>query len=742
MAADIEADKVKAGGDAKKWLGLVQLGLKNEKSWRNIAEATLSRYADERPQDTAISDRKDRKFNILWANTEILMAHLCVDLGSPDVRKMFTRAGKKTAIAKVAADVLEKVMTTENHAFDQTHEFEQVIEDYLLPGRGVAWLELEAQEDEEGGDDWLEAKIVYVPWTRFVMGLAGHWKEVPWVARGMLFTRKDLEDAWRDDAAEIPLDHIADEGLQTDQNKPLDLSGGEFQRAMVYEVWVKSTGQRIYIAEGYDKILQADDDPYRLKDFFPCGKPLLVMKGKRGLCPVSYYWLYADQAGILDRLTTREYRLSESLKYCGVYGFLGGDGADDQLPNIVDLEDGQFTPIKNAAAWLEKGGLEKAFMVRALEPIALALKGVQEYKDRVIQDIYQVTGIADIMRGQTNPNETFGAQRLKSRFGSHRSSRMQRKVQRFVRDHYRLKAEIIAEHYGRDQLQAMTGVMMPTREEQDKAKAALAQAKQMTQQAQEGQQQAARAMLPPAAPGQQPNPQAAQQAMQAAQAQVPLPQFDQDSLAELQATVAAVAWEDIREVLRSNARRMFMIDVETDSTEFEDEEDAKESALSFLNAFGNVMKEVLPAVQQNPVTIPVMKEATMLVADAFKAGKAFEAAIEEMFDKMSRMPPQPNPAEKGKGQADAAKAQAVQAETRARLQNDMADRQEAQQEHAMTLAARQQNMRQDEQIHRADMQRRMEEITAEREKLQLQLQEAHAKLAAAGLPAQPLATAA
>jgi hypothetical protein len=78
-------------------------------------------------------------------------------------------------------------------------------------------------------------------------------------------------------------------------------------------------------------------------------------------------------------------------------------------------------------------------------------------RDMLVQAIYEVTGIADIMRGSSDPNETLGAQQLKAQFGSSRMKRRQRAIQKWIRDIYKIKAEIIAEHFEPQVLQDMTG---------------------------------------------------------------------------------------------------------------------------------------------------------------------------------------------------------------------------------------------------------------------------------------------
>lgn len=686
MNADISTQKVAAGDDAGPWLAEIQRSIKNDEDWVVAGNDVLDRYIDRRRGEKDAYARTNKKTNILWANTDVLKAHLCVELGMPDVRRAFTQAGKKTKIAKVAASVLEKALSVQAQAYDVTHEFEDAIEDKLLPGRGVAWVELDDAEDEDGKLNWFAAKIVYVVWDRFHHGAAQRWTEVPWVAREHLYSKMDLEDNFKEYANDIPLDYEVIEGYseKKDNENKTDTA---YKRAMVYEVWAKDTRQRIFVAEGCDKVLQADDDPYRLQNFFPCAKPLYAVKTSKSLCPSPLYYQYVDQASELDRLTTRANRLIETMKYCGFYGGTGGgnDAAANELPDLSKMDDGQFAPIKNFAAFAGEGGLKDAFMVRDLEPIVAAFNAVQQQRSSLTQTIYEVTGIADIVRGQTNPNETLGAQVLKARFGSSRSSRMQQMVQRFVRDHYRIQSELIAEHYSRDQLQAMTGIVMPTLEEQDQANKAI----------QEYQQ-------------------AAQQSQQTGQ---PVPQIDPDSQEELQAILSAIPWEDIKQVLRSNTRRMMLVDVETDDTEFADEEKDKESALEFSKTLLGILQETLPALKEEPILLPLVKETVLFISSKFKAGDAFEDVIEETFASIAKkqaaqaqQPPQPT--------AEQAKAQQISAVTQAKVQEHQAD---------MQLS--QQDAQQKQEIHAVDMKSRLADLTDKQQRLQLELQEAHAEFA-------------
>jgi len=66
-------------------------------------------------------------------------------------------------------------------------------------------------------------------------------------------------------------------------------------------------------------------------------------------------------------------------------------------------------------------------------------------------------GISDIVRQVSNPNETLGAQQIKSNFGLMRMQPRQKPFERFIRATLRIMAEVIAEKFARRTLERITG---------------------------------------------------------------------------------------------------------------------------------------------------------------------------------------------------------------------------------------------------------------------------------------------
>lgn len=505
MTQELTESEAKEQGEppksARYWHNQIDASLKREDKWRKRAASVVCRYLDERERDEG---EVDRRISILWSNTEVLKSTLFAELGSPDVRRTFPQPGKANKIARVAALVMERALVACANRYDVAGEIEDGVTDYLLGGRGQCWIEYDAEIVEQGGAETLgyqQVKVCHVPYDEWTHGPGKKWRQVPWVARQHLFTRDDVKQQFPDldlDKQKVPFNFTLKEG----EGRSDDQGAGDFKRAKIWEIWDSISRTRIYIAEGYDWEIERIEDPYRLEGFFPCPKPLYAVKTPDRLIPQPEYCQYQDQAAELDRLNQRIYVLVEALKYCGIY-----DGsADDELSSLGNLSDGQFVPFKNMAALASGGGLKAAFQVRDLAPIAMAIQQLAQRAVSLIQSIYEVTGISDVIRGATDPNETLGAQKLKARFGSQRMQKRQKEVQTFVRNLYRMKAEIIAEHFEPQQLSQMTGILLPPESERAAAKQRLAMAEKMkqmqAQQAQQAQQmQQGQGQQPPAPMG-------------------------------------------------------------------------------------------------------------------------------------------------------------------------------------------------------------------------------------------------
>ena len=434
-----------------------------EKEWRERGRKVVSRYRDERNSDS-FGAGIYKQFNILWANTETLKGALFARMPAPDVRR---RYADNNPVTRQVAIVLERALKYGIEAYESEKPIEAAIEDFLLPGRGVVWvvyepiiiketIEVESidefgniamiQEEQERIADQ-RCYFEYINWEDYRESPARRPEDISWKARRHLYTRDDLIEKGFTNAENIPLNWSPEPDEKKKQSSEV------FNRAEIWEIWDKHSGKRYYISNGYDEILAEDDDPYNLEKFFPTPDSLISVRTNDTNVPVPMFTLYQDQADELDRITTRIGNLIEGLKRRGVY-----DASVPELSHLADAGDNDFVPSENFAQLAAKGGLQAVFQQEDITPISVVLNGLYQQRTQILDTIYQITGISDIIRGSTKASETATAQQLKAQFGSMRMKKTQSQIAEYVRDLFRIKAELIAEHYEPEVLSAMTAL--------------------------------------------------------------------------------------------------------------------------------------------------------------------------------------------------------------------------------------------------------------------------------------------
>lgn len=617
----------------RRWLKEIELADKDEKEWRSCGESIWKRYRGDK--------RKRNSYNILWSNTETLAPALFNSPPSPDVRRRFR---DDDPVGKVVSQLLERCLKfqTDNESF--MHTVKNDVLDCILPGRGVSRVKYvptmvpltdapaagqaapaavagaeyaqEAAETEktvaEGGtpDDneavaWEQCEVEHVQWDDFRRGPGKTWDQVPWVAFKHRMCREELcELAGEAVANAIPVDDTADDTI----NKDAELKT-VFGTVLVWEIWDKDERQVLYICPGYKQApLKELPDPLKLVNFFPNPRPLYAIADSSTLVPTALFDQYREQADELDRVSNRINMLVEACRVRGIY-----DAMLKELEQLMRAGDKQLIPIQDATLWSERGGIEKAIMWMPIEQIARVLAQLYQARESAKQTIYELTGIADVRRGSTDPNETLGAQELKADFGNQRNSGLRLEVERYVRDLMLLMAEIVADKFSPDTLLRMSQMQIPT-EEQINAKA---------------QQMIAQAMEQAQAQGQQITP---QQAMQ-------------------QLPERPVSLEQVMAVLKDDASRMFKVDVETDSMVAATIVKDMAGLQQVLGGISQFISAIGPAVQLGAFPVEAVKEIVLTIARRAKLG----TAVEDSLDKIKE--PQPQQKENGAAEAQA-KAQA------------------------------------------------------------------------------------
>jgi hypothetical protein len=482
----------------RRWLLELELADKAEAAWRGDASRVLDLYRDEG------ESRRRARFNILFSNTQTLAPSLYAGTPRPDVRRRFPEADPA---ARRVADVLERALSYSLDSYDFDAAMRAVVLDCLLTGRGVARVRYtptfstahervpvylfydEARpgadhpDDEGAAEYWRQDTLEEVPepkfdasgpyaegapyeaiacddvtceavhWDDFRISPARAWDEVRWIAFRSRLTREDLVDTFGAEVGEaVPVEE-SPSGLSEDRAGD---AAEAVKRAEVWEIWDKASRTVLYIAPAHgDAPLRIDEDPLRLIDFFPVPRPIYGVPATGTLVPYPEYLVYEDQARELNEITRRIDVLTRALKLRGIY-----DAAQPEIAQLLTADDNTMIPSENFLALAERGGLDKAVQFAPVEAIAAVLSQLYRNREQVKQTIYEITGLADILRGATHASETATAQSIKARWGSLRLQDRQREVQRLIRDLFRLKAEVIAEKFGAETIEMITGVRL------------------------------------------------------------------------------------------------------------------------------------------------------------------------------------------------------------------------------------------------------------------------------------------
>jgi len=240
------------------------------------------------------------------------------------------------------------------------------------------------------------------------------------------------------------------------------MTEGVTKRGLIYEVWDKEEKCVYWISKSMGKILDKREDPLQLEEFFPCPEPMFSTLTNETLVPVPDFTLYQDQANELDTLSDRIKGLVDAMKVRGFY-----DAANADLGRLfTEGDNNTLIPVKNYAAFAEKGGLGGAVEFVDLTPIANALNMAYQAMGQVKQQIYDITGISDIIRGASVASETATAQQIKGQYATLRLKTYQDEVARFASQILKIKAQIICQHFQPETIMKIGGAELLSQTDQ------------------------------------------------------------------------------------------------------------------------------------------------------------------------------------------------------------------------------------------------------------------------------------
>ena len=471
------------------WYNTIAQYDKSFREWEARVPRIIKRYRD----DSRTRNNPNARFNILWSNVQTIQPAIFARLPRPDVSRRFR---DNDPIGRVASMMLERALEYEiEHYHDYNSAMKNAVLDRLLGGRGTAWVRYEphivaeqtatrdglagqdvgngvqitedADEAETQDAELLEsqerieyecAPVDYVHWRDFGHTVGRTWEEVTAVWRKVYMSRQALIDRFGEEVGgKIPLDTKP----ESDKWATKQMTAEHYQ-ACIYEIWDKEQGKVFWISKSMGEILDEKDDPLQLEGFFPCPKPLYATLTTDSLEPIPDFVLYQDQAKQLDTLADRIDGFINALRVRGLY-----DASEPSLARLFsEGENNTLIPVKNWAAFAEKQGMKGAIDLVDITPIAQALQMSYQAMEQVKGQIYEIMGIADIQRGQTDPNETLGAQIIKSNNAAGRLKTMQHAVVDFATELLCIKAQIICKHFTDDTIVKISGAMQLSPQDQ------------------------------------------------------------------------------------------------------------------------------------------------------------------------------------------------------------------------------------------------------------------------------------
>lgn len=384
------------------------------------------------------SELKSDKQNVFWSSIETLKPFLYFKQPKPYVERKDKSADK---VQNYACMILERALNWNLEQFDFDSVAKYARNDFLLSGMGLAierykpvFVTVENQQSEN-----LEIKIdervdtEYLDPLNFIADSekVGVWEDCSWFAICHHLTVDDAINLFGE---------IIEKRFLSDNRSASKI-------IEVYEIWDKKSRRVLYLSRQFpEQFLKVITDGMSLSNFYPIPKPILATTTNDSLIPVPDYVQIKPLLDELDGVTSRMEKTMKALKVSGCY-----DNAFPELASILNKEVtlvsvADFDRLKSA------GGIKNIVDFMPIEQYITALQALAVRRKDIIDAIYEITGVSDIMRGTSHTGDTATAVIKKTNFGTLRNQDRQNDMQRFIAEIFKIKAEIICEQFAKEKL--------------------------------------------------------------------------------------------------------------------------------------------------------------------------------------------------------------------------------------------------------------------------------------------------
>lgn len=614
----------------------------HEKS-KEIAKQYQELYeSQEQEQETRLSLKST--YPIFWSNTQVLRPLLFSKLPKANITQSFFNDDE---ISRISSELVERLLTYLLKESDAENQIEKIRDAYLVQGIGIPRIvfvppepieikskkkkeksEMEDEgesenEDESSSKDYSEDmaegetedteeetsyetdeskksfKIEFVDYQDFLKSTEKEWNKLRWVAFKKYYSRRELIEYFGKKGEKVPMTNVKYESLSQDSQQD-DL----YKMCEVWEIWDKENEVCHFITfagDGY--VLSSEEDGYNLKNFFPIPMPMGLNESKK-LLPSP---LYSKYKNLVEDLTDIHDRISSLVKQAKFTGAYTSFAEKSDVENIMNGEDGEFKSLKTTA---NIDDARKLVVFKPLNEIANTITILRTEKMALKQDIQEITGLSDIVRGASVASETATAQQLKGNFAISRIQPLQKEVEFTIRDTLRLLAELAVEKMSINEIIKITGLKVVD------VDLILTNAKQSL----EIEKQQAIALLNP----QQPDFEE-KLAMLEQQVQIGFQKTVKDLQDQLKGFV--IQFKDLPKLaktIKDDKLRCISIDIETDSTVKIDQNQEKMDRMEYIRTISGTIQSMVPAVQTGVISKDALNEFVIFASKPFKVGRNLE----------------------------------------------------------------------------------------------------------------------
>lgn len=434
-------------------------------------------FRDDREGDV---DAKQTKWLLFSANTLTILYMLYgKPPGNVEIGRRFADADDSDA--RVLGEMLERMCNCdmERSSDNTAATLRMTLINLLLPGIGIARLRFDpdlqmvkgkpaimneetGEEDapavpdrEEPGEENVE--IEFVQWDDFRWSAGSRtYSEWRWCAFKARMSRPSLERRFgKEMAALVPMNSPST-AMTSGNSDSNPQRADPWARAEVWEIWDKDSKEVFWFVEGMGKILDRKKDPLEIENFWPLPKPMRAIETPETFIPRSFYAMCQD---IYEEINTVSTRITTIEKAIAVRGIYDASSAGVKLL-LKESGENDLIPVEGWYGFTDKGGLQKQIAWLPLDIIVQALDKLREYRGELMNAANQISGIADIIRGEASAAGTTATEnRMKGRFASVRMQALSDEFARFASDLQRIKVEIIAKHFRPETIIRRSNVM-------------------------------------------------------------------------------------------------------------------------------------------------------------------------------------------------------------------------------------------------------------------------------------------